>query len=57
MNENASSPRAEALALARFALISRLQELLRQPVSLKVALDTVSSDCVLELKGQSCGFR
>jgi transposase InsO family protein len=53
MNENASSPRAEALALARFALISRLQELLRQPVSLKVALDTVSSDCVLELKGQS----
>jgi putative transposase len=53
MNENASSPRAEALALARFSLISRLQELLRQPVSLKVALDTVSADCVLELNGQS----
>lgn len=53
MNENASSTRREAVALARFALISRLQELLRQPVSLKVALDTVSSECVLELHGQS----
>jgi len=53
MNENASSTRSEAVALARFALVSRLQELLRQPVSLKVALDTVSSGCVLELHGRS----
>lgn len=53
MNENASSTRREAVALARFALVSRLQELLRQPVSLKVALDTVSSECVLELHGRS----
>jgi transposase InsO family protein len=53
MNENASATRAEALALARFALLSRLQELLRKPVSLKVALDTVSSDGRLELNGQS----
>lgn len=53
MNSNASTSRAEALALARFALISRMQELLRTPVPLKVALDTVSSACLLELDGQS----
>lgn len=53
MNENASPTRAEAVALSRFALISRLQELLRKPVSLKVALDTVSSESVLEFNGQS----
>lgn len=53
MNQNTASDRGQALALARFALISRFQELLRQPVSLKVALDTVSSDCLLELNGQS----
>lgn len=53
MNQNTASDRSQALALARFALISRLQELLRQPVSLKVALDTVSADCPLELNGQS----
>lgn len=52
MNQNTASDRSQAVALARFALISRLQELLRQPVSLKVALDTVSSDCKLELNGQ-----
>jgi transposase InsO family protein len=53
MNENASSGRAEAIALARFALISRLAELLRQPVPLTVALDTVSAGCALELNGRS----
>lgn len=53
MNQNTASDRRQALALARFSLISRLQELLRQPVSLKVALDRVSSDCTLELNGQS----
>jgi len=53
MNENASSTRAEAVALARFALVSRLQELLRTPVPLRVALETVSSECLLELNGQS----
>ena len=53
MNENASSPRAEAVALARFALVSKISELLRTPVSLKVALDTVVSTSVLELDGQS----
>jgi putative transposase len=52
MNQNPASERGQAVALARFALISRLQELLRQPVSLKVALDMVSSDCKLQLNGQ-----
>jgi putative transposase len=53
MNQNPASDRSQAVALARFALISRLQELLRQPVPLKVALDTVSSECVLQLSSQS----
>ena len=35
--------KAEAVALARFALLSQVQELLRQSVPLKVALETVAS--------------
>lgn len=53
MNSNASNCRAEAVALARFSLISRIQELLGQPVSLNVALDTVASSSALELEGKS----
>ena len=53
MNKDTPSHRAQTVALARFALISRLLELLRQPVSLKVALDTVSSGSELELEGHS----
>ena len=53
MNTTASPSRAEALALARFALISRIEELLRTPVPLKVALETVASASVLEWDGQS----
>lgn len=51
MNSTASQSRAEAVALARFGLISRIQELLRQPVPLKVALETVASSAVLEIEG------
>jgi putative transposase len=51
MNQTASPSRAEEIALARFALVSKISELLRTPVSLKVALDTVASASVLELDG------
>lgn len=53
MNSPTHESRAEAVALARFSLISRIQELVRTPVPLKVALDTVASSSVLELEGQS----
>lgn len=53
MSADASPSRAEAVALARFSLISRVQELLRQPVPLKVALETVASGPGLELDGSS----
>ena len=53
MNINASPSRAEATALARFALLSKIQELLRTPVPLQAALDTVASSAVLERDGQS----
>ncbi len=53
MKINASTSRAEAVALARFSLISRIQELLRTPVPLNVALDTVVAGSVLELEGAS----
>ena len=44
MNSNASSSGAEAVALARFSLVSKIQELLSQHVRLKkVALETVAS--------------
>jgi transposase InsO family protein len=39
--------------LARFALLSKIQELLRTPVPLQAALDTVASSAVLERDGQS----
>ena len=52
MNSDASKDRAQAVALARFGLISRIVELLRQPVPLKVALDTVAASSVLELEGK-----
>jgi putative transposase len=53
MKTKASTSRAEAVALARFGLISRIQELLRTPVPLNVALDTVVAGSVLELEGAS----
>ena len=53
MNATACPSRAEAVALARFALISRIQELLRTPAPLKVALETVASASVLEWDGSS----
>ena len=39
--------------MARFGLISRIEELLRQSVPLKVALETVASSSVLQLEGSS----
>jgi putative transposase len=43
MNNPSPPSRAEAVALARFSLISKVQELLAQPVPLKIALETVAS--------------
>ena len=43
MQTNAPKSGAEAVALARYALISQLQELLRQSVPLRLALETVAS--------------
>jgi len=43
MNSTSSNNRAEAVALARFSLISKVQELLAQQVPLKIALETVAS--------------
>jgi transposase InsO family protein len=43
MNSTSSNNRAEAVALARFSLISKVQELLAQHVPLKIALETVAS--------------
>jgi transposase InsO family protein len=47
MNSKSSSVGAEAVALARFSLISKIQELLAQSVPLKVALETVASSSAL----------
>lgn len=47
MNATSSNDRAEAVALARFSLISKVQELLAQPLPLKIALETVASSSVL----------
>jgi transposase InsO family protein len=43
MNSSTPNSGAEAVALARFSLISKVQELLGQHVPLKVALETVAS--------------
>lgn len=43
MQTHAPESGAEAVALARYALISKLQELLRQSVPLRLALETVAS--------------
>jgi putative transposase len=43
MNSDAMPQRAEAVALARFSLISKVQELVAQQVPLKIALETVAS--------------
>jgi putative transposase len=43
MNSDALPQRAEAVALARFSLISKVQELVAQQVPLKIALETVAS--------------
>lgn len=47
MNLNSCPQRAEAIALARFSLISKVQELVAQPVPLKMALETVASSSAL----------
>ena len=47
MNSKSSSVGAEAVALARFSLISKIQELWAQSVPLKVALETVASSSAL----------
>lgn len=47
MNSKSSQSGAEALALARFSLISKIQELLARPVPLKIALETVASSSTL----------
>jgi putative transposase len=43
MNTSSSADRAQAVALARFSLISKVQELVAQQVPLKIALETVAS--------------
>ena len=54
MNSQSSDNRAEAVALARFSLISKVQELLAQHVPLKIALETVaSSSAVANPEGAS----
>jgi putative transposase len=47
MNAKPSPSGAEAVALVRFSLISKIQELLAQSVPLKVALETVASSSSL----------
>jgi putative transposase len=47
MNSKSSQSGAEAVALARFGLISKIQELVARPVPLKVALETVASSSAL----------
>jgi len=47
MNSKSSPDRAEALALARFSLISKVQELLAQQVPLKSALERTASSSAL----------
>lgn len=47
MNATSSNDRAEAVALARFSLISKVQELLAQHLPLKIALETVASSSAL----------
>jgi len=47
MNSKSSPDRAEALALARFSLISKVQELLTQQVPLKSALERTASSSAL----------
>jgi transposase InsO family protein len=51
--DSQSEGRAQAVALERFVFISQIQELLRQPVPLKVALDTVALSAVRDHQGQS----
>lgn len=53
MNSTAQSPGAEAIALARFSLISKIQELLNQQVPLKVALETACSVPMTRADGTS----
>jgi transposase InsO family protein len=47
MNSESSTQRAQAVALARFSLVSKVQELVAQHVPLKTALETVASSSVL----------
>jgi len=53
MNENHLPQRAQAVALARFTLISKVQELVAQQMPLKKALETVASSGALAL-GPEC---
>ena len=43
MNSTSTTPPAQALALERFALMAKIQDLLRQSFPLSVALQQVSS--------------
>jgi putative transposase len=47
MNDSSSQEQAQAVALARFSLISKVQELVAQQVPLKMALERVASSCSL----------
>jgi len=47
MHSDSSAERAEAVALARFSLISKVQELLGQQLPLKIALEKAASSSVL----------
>jgi len=54
MNAKSSNDRAQAIALARFSLISKVQELLAQQVPLKIALETAaSSSSLLDADGSN----
>lgn len=47
MKSNSSPERAQAVALARFSLVSKVQELVAQQVPLKIALEKVAASSVL----------
>lgn len=53
MNAQPASPSAEAVALARFSLISKIQELHGQHVPLKVALETACSSPLIRPDGST----
>ena len=56
MNDEPKTPPGEALALARFALIAKIQDLLRQGFPLSLALEQVSHLSAEPARRQPAGF-